>query len=404
MPDETTLTEDATALRARPESPPPLSARKLPALDGLRSMVLFVLFIHLADSAFFDGRSLSALATLGFIPFRYAGFLALEMFFVLSGFLITGILLDTRGSPSFFRNFYARRILRVLPLYYGVILAYHVALPLVAPGLFGDLRMSGQQHLIYWGYLVNFATAMGGPVEPTTGHLWSLAVEEQFYLLWPVVVYLCTPRRLKVVCIAVAVVSFGLRCAFAVSGSDFLVFYTLTFTHMDGLAVGALLAVILRQEGSLVAVVRAVYAGAAIGALLVITAFITGARFTLADSGFASAMWMTGSVGMGAGMLVASLTLPASHVWRRWFEHGVITRIGKYSYGAYVLHLPLAHVLDASGLLRGPEANAPLVESLRYAAVAIPLTMVVSAMSWHGFESRILRLKTRFPYHQTKPT
>src|SRR5206468_651405 len=121
-----------------------------------------------------------------------SGWIGVDLFFVLSGFLITGILLDSLGKPGYFRNFFARRTLRIFPLYYAVLT---VSLFLV-PALIGLQRLPELYHrllenqLWLWTYAANYLQATGRHTLPGFGHFWSLAIEEQFYLLWPFVVYL----------------------------------------------------------------------------------------------------------------------------------------------------------------------------------------------------------------------
>ena len=149
------------------------------ALDGVRGLaIILVLIVHLTNSSYSHTRSTLLNAAIAFCSF---GWIGVDLFFVLSGFLITGILYDTVDSPSFFLNFYARRFLRIFPLYYGSLAAL-----LILSGTLG-IDWQGSEYILL-GYLQN-VPPLNLHLTPTvhryTAHFWSLAVEEQFYLLWP---------------------------------------------------------------------------------------------------------------------------------------------------------------------------------------------------------------------------
>ncbi|HVD60449.1 MAG TPA: acyltransferase, partial [Gemmatimonadaceae bacterium] len=171
------------------------------ALDGLRGIaILLVVACHFVSNLHIAATGWAR----PFVIVAHAGWAGVDLFFVLSGFLITGILLDARGSGSYFKAFYARRVLRILPAYYGFLLVAFVILPALHLGA-GDNYMLARQHQgWYWLHLTNVMMSLGaagrGPYPGTL--FWSLAVEEQFYLLWPAIVALCSVRSLRRVCIA----------------------------------------------------------------------------------------------------------------------------------------------------------------------------------------------------------
>ena len=150
----------------------------IPALDGLRGIAILLVLIHHLTIYRPEGGLDSWIAA---VPLF--GWCGVNLFFVLSGFLITGILLDTRDSPVFYRSFFARRVLRIFPLYYGVLFLGFVLAPLLLP--MPDAY--GRHQLWLWTYLANFAMPFGKG-EPAFSHFWSLCVEEQFYLVWPFLV------------------------------------------------------------------------------------------------------------------------------------------------------------------------------------------------------------------------
>src|ERR1700741_4392574 len=159
--------------------------RKIPQLDAIRGIAILVVVVHNLHGLDFPPLSLVT---------NY-GWMGVDLFFVLSGFLITGILLDTKLSEHYFRNFYARRGLRIWPLYYAVLLFMFVVVPLLRPQ---DTAELFQRSSPWWSYplflqnfLVNAPALAVGPL----GVSWSLAVEELFYLVWPFFVrYLSVER------------------------------------------------------------------------------------------------------------------------------------------------------------------------------------------------------------------
>jgi peptidoglycan/LPS O-acetylase OafA/YrhL len=173
----------------------------IPALDGLRGIAIILVMLH----HFTYYRPETGIdAVIAGVPLF--GWVGVDLFFVLSGFLITGILLDSRGSTRYFTNFYARRTLRIFPLYYLVLFLALVALPQfpsVHTVLAGDIEMPPRWP--YWAYLTNFSVAERGFVHGWVDVAWSLAIEEQFYLVWPLVIWLCPQRLLPWLCTAIVI-------------------------------------------------------------------------------------------------------------------------------------------------------------------------------------------------------
>jgi peptidoglycan/LPS O-acetylase OafA/YrhL len=149
-----------------------------------------------------------------------AGYGGVDLFFVLSGFLITGVLLDAKGAPRYFRTFYVRRALRVLPLYYATLIALLWIVPLAVPSLAVMAAALRMRQWWYWLHGTNILGAMhvrwSAPFY--TAHFWSLAIEEQFYAMWPVIVLVCGRRRLLQVCAWGCVAALVLRGGLALGG------------------------------------------------------------------------------------------------------------------------------------------------------------------------------------------
>jgi peptidoglycan/LPS O-acetylase OafA/YrhL len=210
--------------------------KKIPQLDAVRGLAVLFVLLHNTDRY----PSLH----LQFISGN--GWMGVDLFFVLSGLLITGILLDTKNSEGYFKNFYARRCLRIWPLYYAVLLFMFVIVPIVRPS---------EAHTVFearsspwWSYpvfLQNFLVPIPTRATGALGVTWSLAVEEQFYLVWPLVVRFCSEARLRK--IAIAVISFSPVLRFYLAHRQVLI-YSNTFCRLDGLMAGALLALAIRSS------------------------------------------------------------------------------------------------------------------------------------------------------------
>src|ERR1041384_7611763 len=211
-----------------------------PALDGLRGVAVLVVMLH----------NLTILEQRDSLPARLwvfatdSGWIGVLLFFVLSGFLITGILLDERGAPRFFRDFYLRLVLRIFPLYYLVLIVRFAVMPWLVPGAGVPLEVA----LGYWLYVSNWTELYLQGVNGF-GQRWSLAVEEQFYLAWPLAVARLGARGLIWVCAALIALSAAARLVIVVCSLDRRWLYLSTVTRADALAFGALVAIALPDPG-----------------------------------------------------------------------------------------------------------------------------------------------------------
>lgn len=217
---------------SRSPSRSPLDER-IPALDGIRGVaVLLVVLVHTGLLAW--------------------GWIGVDLFFALSGFLITGILLEAKaaggaGWDDYFKPFYLRRALRILPLAYAAMLIVLPFAPIVGLGTPAPTR----EVMWFVAYVSNWRIWPRGSISWQLNHFWSLAVEEQFYLLWPLVVSVLDARRLRYVCAIFLIAAPALRCVVAVLGystSYGHLFENITPLRMDALAAGSLLAA-LRYTG-----------------------------------------------------------------------------------------------------------------------------------------------------------
>jgi peptidoglycan/LPS O-acetylase OafA/YrhL len=372
---------------------------RVPALDGLRGIaVLLVLMNNLYPG--YPDRFADRICYI----VSNTGWMGVDLFFVLSGFLITGILLDSKGDEHYFRNFYARRLLRIFPLYYGFLLAWIVfvsVIPWFRPdAVQGFMENQGW----YWTYLANVKIARHGwgqGLEP--GLFWSLAVEEQFYLLWPLVVLWADRRRLAAICIGMFVCALFLRLGWRLadpSAGTHLALYVATPARMDSLAVGALLAIALRSPSSGLARLRRW--APAIGAVttVLLLAMFVWRKGLVASDPIVQVLGYSLIACCAGAYLSFAVTSPASAPAQRVFAHPALQFFGKYSYGIYVLQAPLRPLLWEQPWVKDPprlfgfQAPAAFAICVLLSAIATGLAL----LSWHFYEKRFLLLKEHFRY------
>jgi peptidoglycan/LPS O-acetylase OafA/YrhL len=367
--------------------------KHIPSLDGLRGLaIILVLLFHFTPEG--GGRTLVGTMTRWISQLGWCG---VDLFFVLSGFLITGILFDAKGSPHYFRNFYMRRVLRIFPLYYGVLLAVFVIVPLFHPMTSPeDRRLMQNQHWL-WLYGANIPQAIGNdwPLENSwvkLNHFWSLAVEEHFYLVWPAIVFLFSRKTLMRICVACIVVALGLRCAAYFWWNDTAA-YVLTPCRMDELAMGALIALAARGAGGIGAMVRpARWIGGALAIALGIIWYeaVEELNYTVALSVLAALFGM---------LLVLAVGGKATS---RIFSNRVLRFFGKYSYGIYVFHWMLSPMLKKhfSYVKLGAAIGSTFIGVGLSMMIAIGISVLVAILSWHLYEKHFLKLKRFFEYSE----
>ena len=375
----------------------------MPALDGIRGLAIALVLVHNLCGLDDDGN----LVLRVFDTALTFGWVGVQLFFVLSGFLITGILVDDRGTKGYFRAFFMRRILRIFPLYYLVLLGYFVILPMLVRLPAAVSESLGNQ-VWYWLYLSNWAAPLEHGVKGLP-HFWSLAVEEQFYLAWPLVVFYADTRRLVKVCIGLAVIAFAVRVGVRIAHLPPEIAYENTFARVDALAMGALGAVAVRDArflGWLVPRLRMLWIGMGVAtlAMVVITRGFARTNVGVQTVGYSLlAMFFTLLVVTGA--VAPAFDDPGEgDGWMQSVYRGLASAplrwLGKYSYGIYVFHIPLRIVgMRLIGgetvLTRGTTAHQ-LVHVLGFATVVAALSAMAAVLSWNVFEKRFLALKASF--------
>jgi peptidoglycan/LPS O-acetylase OafA/YrhL len=376
-----------------PDAPrPPASAEIIPALDGVRGLAILLVLAHNLNPFEGSDRLLQQWTEL----VANFGWVGVQLFFVLSGFLISGILLDTRGTPTYYRSFFGRRILRIFPLYYGFLVLCLVIVPLL--GLAPDRLLADREHRVWlWIYLVNWAEPLGAGVAAFP-HFWSLAVEEQFYLVWPFVVSRTTPRRLLQVVAVLVIVAFASRLALRLAGAGDGGPYMFTICRMDALGLGGAVAALLRIPAYRAHVVR--WRGAitvAAGVLFVVGFFAT--------HGYPRAGYPDQTLGysiLAFTLSVLVLLAVLDHERGRGLvgailENGVLRSFGKYSYAIYLFHQPLNQMIGTPLLHRLLPQGVGIKAGSVYIVSGTAVSYALAFLSYHGYEKHFLALKRYFP-------
>ena len=365
------------------------SRTHIESLDGLRGIaILMVFFFHYLPR---DAHNpLSWLASIG-----WSG---VDLFFVLSGFLITGILYDTRESTNFFRVFYVRRALRLFPLYF-----FAVSIVLLAAALLHTAI--SWVAIPFYIYGANIMLAIRGGVPNFTPyfqciHFWSLAVEEQFYSLWPLLVFFVRKRKtLMMVCAGGVLGALLFRIVLTRFEVSTWVLYAQLPSRMDALLAGAILALALRGPRPDAWRSRSRLYLLMGGGLLILAILFIRARSLIFSSG---EMTSSGySIFAGIYLCILALALIPGTVPNRIGRASVLRFFGRYSYGLYVWHdLPSPVCVTWQGWFLRNIHPLVLGQTI-YALAMLALFTGVAFGSYHLLELRFLELKSRFKY--TKP-
>jgi peptidoglycan/LPS O-acetylase OafA/YrhL len=344
--------------------------QKIPQLDAVRGIAVLIVLAHNLHG--FSSAPMSLVTSYGWM--------GVDLFFVLSGFLITGILLDSKSSEHYFRNFYARRCLRIWPLYYSVLILMFVVLPLVRPQDTVELFERSSPWWSYPLFLQNFLVAAPALAVGPLGVSWSLAVEELFYLVWPFFVRIVSTERLQVIAWAVLLASPWLRLYFLTR--DWII-YSNPFCRLDGMMAGALLAIAVRKSGFAPArVLKAAW----MVFLVAVPLAVTTAAYGL--------LWLAFSMAVLASAAFVFLALFSASRWFRGFlTNRFLGFTGTISYGLYMLHkIPD----DAFKRFHWKEAHP----TAAFWAIVVASYLLAIA-SWNILEKPYLSLKRFFEVRGT---
>ena len=370
-----------------------------PAIDGLRGFAVLLVvwfhasyFVHVAVEQPLEGASWY------YYIFSVMGETGVDMFFVLSGFLITGILIDTRHHKNNIKHFYIRRVLRIFPLYYGFLFVFF-AYFLFMFGL--DDTQGGLDHgkiAVHLLYLQNWMFNHNADQFILLDHTWSLAVEEQFYLFWPLVFLSFykrkNPRTAVMLCLSMIALSWGLRLYFG-SYEAYKWAYTFTPSRVDELAFGALLSILCVQNASRLMRWRKVLPYIIAACFVIITAMM-----------FAGAIQSGGNV-KGAhdvsviygliffaviyvSLLAYVFLSPTTNPLNRVLSTKPMLTLGKISYGLYIFHVPVMMIM-ARWLYNTDLGYWPSHIILLFGGGGV--SFALAYVSYHFYEKRFLRLK-----------
>jgi peptidoglycan/LPS O-acetylase OafA/YrhL len=360
---------------------PPADPEHMPQLDGLRAVAVVAVAVSHWTPAFLAG----------IVPWGTG----VQLFFVLSGFLITGILLRTRpadvGLPlgGVLRIFYARRFLRIFPLFYGVI-----ALALILD--VGPIRETWPWHAAYLSNWYYGFHGHGDAIADPFLHLWSLSVEEQFYLLWPLVALVAGRRSLFTILVVTIAGSMVSRIAVAHLAPNVVSLRYLTPNCMDALAVGGLVAHVRHYRGD-AAVRRAAgwLAGLGFGGL--VFSVLPLARMTTSADGHRVGHTFL-VIFYGAIVAWAAVGLPG--LAGRFLAWSPVRYLGRISYGLYVYHYFAPYVVAKAAPALGGDVLLQSKPALL--ATYTGFTLIVAAISWHAYELPLNRLKRHFSYPRSR--
>ena len=374
-------------------SPSPSDHRS--ALDGVRGIAILTVFLY-------DCLKVPTGGVVNYLLRKasVSGWIGVDLFFVLSGFLITGILLDSRGKSGYLRSFFARRSLRIFPLYFLALWFTFIAVPQLAHVWSPALPVAHRVHELsreqfwFWTYLQNWRFAFHGhwPEVNYLNHFWSLAVEEQFYLVWPFVVGWCSRNALRRVCWACIGLALGLRVGLWMAGAPTVALYVTTITRMDSLCIGGILAMGLRSPVWYPRLTR--WAWPAMGLLAIVIIGVDLVWPLLKTEKVGSQTIGHTLLGAMFGCFIFSAAAVSPRHWfARILSLRVLTLPGQFSYAMYVIHRPIYKLflkLDWSVL---PQSLQPV----GILGATLLGTLVVSGLSWKFFEKPFLSLKAFFP-------
>jgi peptidoglycan/LPS O-acetylase OafA/YrhL len=354
----------------------------IPALDAIRGLAIVLVTLY----RFGGGRDgpARAVADAGLIGLGEKG---VDLFFVLSGFLITGILFDAKGKEHYFRNFYIRRTLRIFPLYYAALVLTLLVLPRVS----ASFPVANISPAWLWLYGANVVQSLRGAwcLGPLN-HFWSLAIEEHFYFVWPLAIHLSSRRGAMWLAGGLGTASILARAAWLAGGGNDVAAEVFTPLRLDGLLLGSWIALAARAPGGLAWLARLASPALLVSALAAGGSELLNMRLL----GLPYTAW-AGTCGALLILVVAApVASPLARLGRsRWLQF-----FGKYSYAMYVFQLPLIYLLAPLATASGLAAligNARLGQ-LAYCVALFAATTAAALVSWHVFEKHWLALKYRF--------
>jgi len=362
---------------------------RIPELDGVRGLaILMVLLWHYVQNQLIVEVGSPLAYVKQALGFAWSG---VDLFFVLSGFLITGILLDNQNKSNYFRVFYTRRICRIFPLYYLVLFIYFILTRLE----FGEIpplhHMLQQNDVPLWAYATYTQNIIMG-LRNTAGPgflaiTWSLAIEEQFYLLLPFIVWIIPQRRLPVVFVWFLLMALYLR--FVMPG---LSAFINTPWRADSLMVGALLAYYIRIAGF------TDYIGRHRAWLLLMLALVL---FGIVTANQYGRLVLGGtlthfSLAVLFGMLILYVVTFRDGVIGQIMRNRILVWLGSISYGVYLVHTGISGLMH--GLIRHSRPYMAVWHDVAVTLLALVITLLLAHFSYILFEKRMISYGHKYRY------
>jgi peptidoglycan/LPS O-acetylase OafA/YrhL len=368
------------------------SIPRIPAIDGLRALAtLTVVGFHCYLTAGQLGVVPGAVVQYTLWTFASG---AVDLFFVISGFVITSVLDSTRSAAHPIRTFYVRRAMRIIPLYYGFLL---VTMPLFSHLPATTTGPPGSR-VWEWLFLTNFRAGLFGwrTVGNMYRHFWTIAIEEQYYIVWPLIVLLLPPRRVLQICAALIAISVIARLTVSFAGHPETGFF-LTPMRLDGLAAGSAIALLHRRNPRFVtAVGDRVFFWLAPVMLNWVVALLLFPRHT----NFAIAYWVTACplvFSLFYAALVARYATRVEESKHGWLASQPLMAVARYSYGMYAVHA-LVLAMAYTWVIRHGRSFSHH-QFLYWAATFIAvggLSFVIGSATWKLYEAPILRRAPRY--------
>jgi peptidoglycan/LPS O-acetylase OafA/YrhL len=357
-------------------------------IDVLRGIaILLVVIVHSTLLPGIDAKYFKMIASLGSF--------GVDLFFVISGFLITNILLRANRDKSYFKNFYLRRILRIFPLYYGFLIFFILILPLlISPSSYSkSFQLLKDNQLFYWLYIPNYLFSFY-PEKIKFFHLWSLAIEEQYYMIWPLFVRYLNVRKLMVILIAVIITSFCLRCYFVSQQYNQYLIWSFTPIRLEAIALGSMVAILHNKTDMILSkgnLDRAI-------CLLVLIIF----SLLVYLKGF----YWNDAIVQSVGILLMDLLFAFIIIkfisiadLKHSAVNNLLLKLGKYCYAIYMFHeLILGRVFDKVVKLNLDNlgASGPYLKIIIIFSFTLILSYLAAWVSWNAYEKWFIKLKHRF--------
>jgi peptidoglycan/LPS O-acetylase OafA/YrhL len=365
--------------------------QRIRQLDGIRGLaIILVILWHYVARQLVAPPGSGAATVVNALKLTFSG---VDLFFVLSGFLIVGILLDHRGAPNFFRVFYLRRVCRIFPLYFLLVLIF-VVLKAVLNDQDERWTWALTQPFPLWSYLTFTQNIFMSVYENFGGHTlaitWSLAVEEQFYLIVPLLVALLPPKKVFWVFIAGIFLAPILRWKY-----PGIHCWMATPWRADSLFAGACLAILVRSlKFTQIATRHKRWILAAFLVLLAGAVVITIRRSTTQGT---KHLWLAG---LYFFLILIAVTDDKSRI-ARFFRSAWLVWLGTLSYGIYMFHETISGLLH--GWLRGGKPKMETWADVSVTVLALGVTFALAVLSHRFFEQPILKIGHRFRYHDPAP-